>query len=76
MLQTVCDICKKVVKGDLTRTNHWCDRCFPFAQKYNEELGKVTGEILTSMEKKIDQMRNEFLRDVVGTAPKKLEAVK
>ena len=77
MLQPICNICKKIVKGDIRFSEHYCDRCAPFAAKYNEDLSKLSAELMNMMEKRIDQMRNEFLRDVVvpNTKPK-LEVVK
>ena len=75
MIQTVCNICKKVLKG--APPFHYCDRCLPFAAQYQEEIDKVNAEFALTFEKKIDQVRNEFMRDVVvpGSKHQALKAV-
>lgn len=72
MLKPVCDICKREVRGDIRNTLHFCERCLPFAQEYIDKRATLAARIMSESEKRIDQFRNEFLRDVVvpGSKPK------
>ena len=77
MLKPVCDICKREVRGDIRSMEHYCERCFPFADEYRQKKRDVAVEALTYTERRLEQFRNEFLRDkVVPQTKARLEAVR
>ena len=77
MLQPKCDICRKEIDGMLNTTEHFCDRCLPFAGDFKDRQAVVTAEALNAMRQRLDRFRNEFIRDVINPLTKpKLEAIK
>jgi hypothetical protein len=74
MIQVVCNICRKVLKGNPQL--HYCDRCIPFAQRYEEAMAQVNAELWLTVERRQEQARNDYLQKVVVPASKQtLKAV-
>jgi len=73
----VCNICRKFINGDIRTTEHYCERCLPFAERYREEFARIMQESNRILERKIETARNDFLREIVLKDKKPvLEAVK
>jgi len=64
MIKVICDLCHREVKQPAQAVN-FCERCVPFADEYLKEAQVLAKELAAENHRKMESLRNRFLREVV-----------
>ncbi len=74
MIQTVCNICKRVLKGN--PQVHYCERDLPFAADFERGMTEIIQDNAMVLEKRVEQYRNRYLQESVIPQTRELKMVK